>query len=84
LLVREAAARSSGSDSFSMGVEYPPDAALMRRTRALRLFFSCTIRWHRGRRGLQEGSELEPSVEYSSRALDDTAAFSRRFRAEQR
>jgi glycoprotein endo-alpha-1,2-mannosidase len=28
--------------------------------------------WH-------EGSELEPSVEYGSRALDDTAAFSRRF-----
>jgi glycoprotein endo-alpha-1,2-mannosidase len=33
--------------------------------------------WH-------ECSELEPSVEYSPGALDDTAAFSRRFRAEQR
>jgi hypothetical protein len=33
--------------------------------------------WH-------EGRELEPSVECSSWALVDTAAFSRRFRAEQR
>ena len=31
-----------------------------------------------------EGSELEPSVENSSRALDDAAAFSRRCRAEPR
>jgi glycoprotein endo-alpha-1,2-mannosidase len=33
--------------------------------------------WH-------EGSELEPSVEYGSRILDDTAAFSREFLARQR
>jgi glycoprotein endo-alpha-1,2-mannosidase len=33
--------------------------------------------WH-------EGSELEPSVEYGSRILDDTAAFSRQFLAGQR
>jgi hypothetical protein len=33
--------------------------------------------WH-------EGSELEPSVEYGSRILDDTAPFSRAFLARQR
>ncbi len=33
--------------------------------------------WH-------EGSEIEPSVEYGSRILDDTAAFSRAFLARQR
>ncbi|MBV9816520.1 MAG: glycoside hydrolase family 99-like domain-containing protein, partial [Alphaproteobacteria bacterium] len=33
--------------------------------------------WH-------EGSELEPSVEYGSRILDETAAFSRAFLARQR
>jgi glycoprotein endo-alpha-1,2-mannosidase len=33
--------------------------------------------WH-------EGTELEPSVEYGSRILDDTAAFSRGFLARQR
>ena len=33
--------------------------------------------WH-------EGSELEPSVEYGSRALDDTVAFSREFLARPR
>jgi len=33
--------------------------------------------WH-------EGSELEASVEYGSRILDTTAAFSRKFRAQQR
>jgi glycoprotein endo-alpha-1,2-mannosidase len=33
--------------------------------------------WH-------EGSELEPSVEYGSRILDNTAAFSREFLARQR
>jgi hypothetical protein len=33
--------------------------------------------WH-------EGSEIEPSVEYGSRILDDTAAFSRAFLARER
>jgi hypothetical protein len=33
--------------------------------------------WH-------EGSEIEPSVEYGARILDDTAAFSRAFLVRQR
>jgi hypothetical protein len=33
--------------------------------------------WH-------EGTEVEPSIEYGSRILDDTAAFSREFLARQR
>ena len=33
--------------------------------------------WH-------EGSEIEPSVEYGSRILDETAAFSREFLARAR